>query len=99
MNESDEMIEARHQGRIEAEAFDLRLRVIEAQEREDRLTRLVAERSDLSAVGTPIGQGDTGTIERLQRDVELLAAFQRSVVRSKGWRLIQMVRRVLGRAW
>ena len=84
---------------MEAETFDLRLRAIEAREREDRFARLVAERSDLSAVGTPVGQGDTATIERLRREVDLLAAFQRSVVHSRGWRLVQTMRRVLGRAW
>ena len=59
----------------------------------------MAERSDLSAVGTPVGQRDTVTIERLRREVDLLAAFQRSVVRSRGWRLVQMISRVLGKAW
>ncbi len=99
MSESDETIQAKHLGRTEAEAFDLRLRAIESREREDRLARLVAERSDLSAVGTPAGHSDTAAIERLRREVDQLATFQRLVMRSRGWRLVQTVRRLFGRAW
>ena len=99
MNESNELTEARRQGRLEAETFDLRLRAIETREREDRFVHLVAERSDLSTVGTPAARGDTALIERLKRDIEHLSAFQRAVMRSRGWRLVQLSRSLFGRAW
>ncbi|HEX7183748.1 MAG TPA: hypothetical protein VF756_18085 [Thermoanaerobaculia bacterium] len=99
MNEPDEIIHTRHLGRTEAEVFDLRLRAAEMREREDRFVRLLAERSDLSAVGTPAGRGDAALLERLQREIDLLAAFHRAVLRSRGWRLLQAIRRIFGRAW
>ena len=101
MDGHDEMTEERHTGRMEAEAFDLRLRASESREREDRLTRLVAERPDLSAAPMPlaVAVGDPGIVGRLQREVALLAEFHNAVVHSKGWRLLQVLRRPFGRAW
>lgn len=99
MNEPDEIVHTKRLGRMEAEIFDLRLRAVEMREREDRFVRLLAERSDLSAVGTPAGWGDAARVERLQREVDLLAAFHRAVLHSRGWRLLQGIRRIFGRAW
>lgn len=99
MNGPDEITQAEHTGRMEAEAFDLRLRASESREREDRLTRLVAERPDLSAAPMPLAVGDSALVGRLQREVELLAAFHRAVLHSRGWRLLQALRRPFGRAW
>lgn len=86
-------------GEIEAEAFDLRLRELESREREARLILLVAEHSDLSAVLPLAPHGDLHAVQQLQRQVQELATFQRAVVQSKGWRLVQMLRRPFGRAW
>ena len=96
----DETTEAQRLGELEARAFDLRLRRLESSDREDRLTRLVAERPDLAAVPVPHpGAVDTDQFERLQREVALLAEYQQAVLHSKGWRFVQMLRRPFGRAW
>lgn len=100
MDGFDETTEAQRRGELEAKAFDLRLRQLESRDREDRLTRLVAERPDLAAVPAPPPGGvDPAQFERLQREVALLAEYQSAVHRSKGWRFVQMLRRPLGRAW
>ncbi len=92
-------MEANDCGELEARAFDLRLRAFESREREDRLTRLVAERPDLAAVPPLPPSGADAEVERLRREVALLAEYQHAVVRSKGWRFVQALRRPLGRAW
>ena len=102
MDGLDETREAENCGKLEAEAYHFRLRRLESREREDRLTRLVAERPDLAASPMPMPshpRGDAAQVERLQREVALLAEYQRAVVHSKGWRLVQLLRRPLGRAW
>jgi hypothetical protein len=87
-------------GELEARTFDLRLRELESREREDRLTRLVAERPDLAAAPAPPPLGvDAFEAERLRREVALLAEYQQAVLRSKGWRFVQALRRPFGRAW
>ena len=93
-------MEAEDCGELEARAFDSRLRELESREREDRLTRLVAERPDLAAApAPPLAGGDAAETERLRREVALLAEYQQAVVRSRAWRLIQLLRRPFGRAW
>ena len=93
-------MEAEDCGELEARAFDLRLRALESREREDRLTRLVAERPDLAA--TPAlshGGANHPEVERLRREIGLLAEYHQALLRSKGWRLVQTLRRPFGRAW
>jgi hypothetical protein len=54
------------------------------------------------ADGTGGGRSwDNGAAEvwRLRQDVERLAAFHQAVQRSRAWRLVQSLRRPLGRAW
>jgi hypothetical protein len=100
MDGLDQTTEAERCGELEAKAFDSRLRELESREREDRLTRLVAERPDLSAFPTaPSGGADSSQVERLQREVALLADYHQAVARSRGWRLLQVLRRPFGRAW
>jgi hypothetical protein len=101
MNELDEIMAAERCGKLEAGAFDLRLRELESREREDRLTRLVAERPDLAVVpASPTVLGaDAVELEQLRRQVTLLAEYQHAVVNSRGWRVVQILRRLLGRAW
>jgi len=100
MDGLDQTPEAERCGELEAKAFDLRLRELESREREDRLTRLVAERPDLAAVpAMPLGGADVAQVERLQREVAMLAEYQHAVARSRGWRLLQALRRPFGRAW
>ncbi|HWM90325.1 MAG TPA: hypothetical protein VN493_06120 [Thermoanaerobaculia bacterium] len=100
MDRLDETTEAQRCGQLEAKAFDMRLRELESRERVDRLTRLVAERPDLAAAPAPAPAGaDSAQVDRLQRQVALLADYQQAVLRSKGWRAVQLLRRPFGRAW
>ena len=99
MNGIDEITEAEHRGELDAEAFDLRLRELESREREDRLIRLVAERPDLAATPAAPNGPAAAQAEQLQRQVALLAEYQRAVVQSRGWRIVQFLRSLLGRAW
>ncbi|MFL6198291.1 MAG: hypothetical protein ACJ76J_03860 [Thermoanaerobaculia bacterium] len=99
MDKLDETLEAEKCGELEARAFELRLRQLESREREDRLTRLVAERPDLAASPAAPAAPSVSEIERLQREVTLLADFQQAVLRSKGWRAVQLLRRPFRRSW
>jgi hypothetical protein len=95
----DGIEDARLLGRLEAESFDAALREIERCEREERLTRLAA--GDEKAAEPALELFSTGSSEvwRLRQDVERLAAFHHAVLHSKGWRLIQAARRLVGRGW
>lgn len=100
MDGLDETLDAQRRGELEAKAFDLRLRQLESRDREDRMTRLVAERPDLAAAPAPLpGGADTVQVEQLRRQVAQLAEFQAALFRSKGWRVLQMMRRPFGRSW
>ena len=100
MDRLDQTKEEKRFGELEAKAFDARLRELESREREDRLTRLVAERPDLSSFpASPPGGADPAQMDRLQREVAMLAEYHHAVARSKGWRLLQALRRPFGRAW
>jgi hypothetical protein len=93
------LAEARLLGRLEAESFDTALRERERCEREERLTRLAAgDESAFEPASDLFGDG-AGTTWRLQQDVQRLTAFHQAVTRSKAWRLIQVARRLVGRAW
>ena len=96
----DPLADARLAGRREAQLLDLRLRQREAREREDRLGRLVAERSDLSMAPATRGSiVDSVRIERLERELSEVTSYQSAILRSKGWKMVQSVRRLFGRAW
>jgi hypothetical protein len=98
MDGLDKIKEAERRGELEARAFDLRLRELESREREDRLTRLVVERPDLAATPEqPVLGSDVVLVAQLKRQVQLLADYQHAVVYSKGWRLVQILRRLIGR--
>lgn len=90
--------DARLRGRSEAETFDRELRDREQRQREARLTRLAWGAVDPE--DPPFEQGaGSAVVWRLQQDVERLAAFHRAVLNSRAWRLIQIGRRLVGRAW
>lgn len=95
----DRLAKARETGRREADALDLRLRCVEGREREDRLTRLVAERSDLSVAPLRSSLLEAERVERLERELGQVLMYQRAILRSRGWRLAQAARRLIGRAW
>jgi|SRR5215212_6863 len=99
MDGLDQTRDGQRCGELEANAFDSRLRELESREREDRLTRLVAERPDLAATPALSHGAHSPEVERLRREVGLLADYHQAVLRSKGWRLVQALRRPFGRAW
>jgi hypothetical protein len=85
--------EARERGRAEAEQFDAALRELESRERLERLRSLARYQ------GTDALRGRWGDLVSLQDEVQRLAAFERAVLNSRAWRLIQALRRPFGRAW
>jgi hypothetical protein len=97
----DELEQARELGRLKAERLDLALREEEQRERETRFVHLAWEEG-LESPPAAAGGGElAGRAEvwRLQQDLERLAAFHRAVLDSRGWQLIQWVRRPFGRVW
>lgn len=79
-------------GAIEAELADLKLRLTESHEREQRLIQVSKELEE-TLEGAPKREHE------LRRDLERLAAFNRGVEQSRAWKLIQRVRRLFGREW
>jgi len=79
-------------GEIEAEIADLRLRLKESQEREKRLVERVftaEERLD-DALSTE---------HELRSQIHRYLEFNRAVQKSRPWRMIQFLRRLVGREW
>lgn len=96
---ADEIASAAQRGEEEARALDLRLRATERRERAARLGLLAGSGSDVPALSAAPPSADSYTVEQLRRQVAELAEFQRAVLRSKGWRLLQSLRRPFGRSW
>lgn len=92
----DEIVEARLAGRRRAEAFDRSLREREHHEREERLAHLAGGGDEAVE---PLRQASSEQLRHLERQVELLAAFHRAVMGSRGWQMLQAMRRLMGRAW
>lgn len=92
--------EAQICGRSAAETFDHKLRERELAEREARLTRMAwgAEDEPL-APWTTNGREPSDEVWRRLQWAEQLAAFHHAVLHSKGWRVLQALRRPFGRAW
>ena len=94
-------IAAHRLGRLEAESFNASLRERERCEREERLMRLAvgdeAAFQPAHELFPEPGRADVSW--RLRQDVQRLAAFHLAVLHSRAWRLIQAMRRVVGRAW
>jgi len=89
--------EARSLGKFSGEDFDSHLRSRERAERAEFLTRA---RSSETAAGQSGGLVyPTEDIAGLKRELELLRGFRLTVVRSKGWKVVQALRRLVGRAW
>lgn len=91
--------EAQVRGRSTAETFDRKLRERELAEREARLTRMAWGAEDEPLAPWSNGREPNDEVWRLQQDVERLAAFHRAVLQSKGWRVLQALRRPFGRNW
>ena len=97
MQTTDPIDDARTFGRLEADRLDGELRLREGQAREERLSRLVLGAGDMEAVAD--SGVSSSTAHRLQAEIERLAKFNSSILRSRGWRLLQALRRPFGRAW
>lgn len=97
--QTNDLDEARRLGRLEAESLDLRLRELEAREREERLGHAAFGSDESVATGADPAKDSSWTVWRLQQENQRLAEFQRAVVNSKAWRVVQALRRPFGRAW
>lgn len=96
-SEGEALAAARDRGAEAARAFGSRLDDEETAERE----ALIAGWSCLSNGGglpSP-GCADAAMILRLRSENEGLRQFRHAVLHSKGWRLLQLLRRLMGRAW
>lgn len=81
--------EARARGIAAARAFDTRLRLEEAEDRQELLLR--GQR--------PAGDIDRAELEGLRAQVSEFRSFYFAVIHSRGWKLMQALRRTFGRAW
>lgn len=91
-SESFSFEEARHVGKAEAEVLDLELKLRESLARERRLLESMTElQESLEHV--------RGRDLEVRAQLERYSAFHRDVERSLGWKAIQFLRRLLGRAW
>lgn len=84
--------DARKWGENEAELLQLRLRLKESAAREIRL----AERTILAEENL---ENALATEHELRLQIGRYAEFHRAVTRSRPWRLIQSLRRLVGREW
>lgn len=84
--------DARKCGEIEAEVLQLRLRLKESATREVRLVErtVLAEENLENALATE---------HELRLQIGRYAEFHRAVTHSAPWRLIQFLRRLVGRQW
>ena len=84
--------DARKCGENEAEVLQLRLRLKESIARESRLVeRTVVAEENLEAA--------LSTEHELRQQIRRYADFHRAVTHSSAWRLIQFLRRLIGREW
>lgn len=91
-----EIARARREGRRQAEEFDAALSAVERREREELLTRIAWRAGDLLE---PAGGASSSQLARLERQLEYFSSFHHAVLHSRGWRLLQTLRRLVGRAW
>jgi hypothetical protein len=84
--------DARKCGENEAEVLQLRLRLKESIARESRLVErtIVAEENLEAALATE---------HELRQQIGRYAEFHRAVTHSAAWRVIQFLRRLVGREW
>lgn len=86
------LAEARTQGELEADVVHLRLRLKESLARELRLVERTMKAEEALENALAIEH-------ELRLQVERYSAFHRAVEHSRAWKMIQAVRRLLGRAW
>ncbi len=88
---------ARRLGREQGESFDLRLRDIESRQREERLAE--AAWRPRSAREAWDDEDASLKVVQLESRLSELSTYVRAVDESLPWRMIQSVRRMMGRAW
>ena len=94
----DDLAAAAEKGRQAGELFDLKLRQLEAEEREaKRTSRDTALRLPRIEELSYDGLSRESLIRDLRDQIERLATFERVVLSSRAWRLIQRARRMMGR--
>jgi hypothetical protein len=89
--------EARSLGEFSGEDFDSHLRSRERAERAELLTRPRNSEPATRQSAGPVYPTDD--IAGMKRELELLREFRLTVVRSKGWKVVQALRRLVGRGW
>ena len=93
-----EALDAAHERGVQ-EALRFLARIEETEEAERK--ELIAQWKCLSNGGRSPSPGcaDAAMILRLKSENEGLRQFRHAVLHSKGWRLLQLARRLVGRAW
>ncbi len=94
------LADAERFGRLEAEAFEAGLREIEQRERENLMgkTALASEQFG-PGVQDDLPLVTSTEVLRLRREIDRLADFHRTLLHSRSWRLLQALKRPIGRAW
>jgi hypothetical protein len=90
--EAARLSEARRLGDAEAEAVDLRLQLKESLAREARLVERTVQAEEAL-------ENALVTEHELRLQIGRYADFHRAVTHSGPWRLIQFLRRLVGREW
>ncbi|MDP9122138.1 MAG: hypothetical protein M3O15_12370 [Acidobacteriota bacterium] len=98
-DDMEALAEARLRGQLEAEGFQQALAAEEHREREDRLMRLAWGTEEPIDTGAAPLHNASHRIWYLEREVERLASFYNAVQKSRGWEVLQRLRRPFGRAW
>ncbi|NJL28334.1 MAG: hypothetical protein HC897_10820 [Thermoanaerobaculia bacterium] len=95
--EEQALLAAREVGRLDGEAYNTRLDVLEAREREKRLTELAwSPRAESQMWGS---HEASYRVLELEARVEALGSYVRAVQSSAPWRFIQWLRSLVGREW
>jgi hypothetical protein len=92
LREDPSLADARKLGELEAELLHLRLRLRESLARELRLVERTTKAEEAL-------ENALATEHELRQQVERYSSFHRAVEHSRAWRMIQAVRRLVGRAW
>jgi hypothetical protein len=90
--ESRAIPDARRCGEAEAEVMNLRLQLKESLAREARLVERTVHAEE-------VVENALATEHELRLQIGRYADFHRAVMRSGPWRLIQFLRRLVGREW
>ena len=90
--EEGPLAEARKLGELEAEVLHLRLRLKESLARELRLVERAVKAEENV-------ENSLANEHELRLQVDRYADFHRAVERSRAWKLVQSLRRLLGREW